>query len=103
MAKMVLDWINQQIAMATALDAYLTDAIEKARAEGQTDPEKIKFVEEEVQKQAAEVCRKHKIDGIVVIGGDGSYRGALALSHHGINTITIERLFRLLCNFICTN
>ena len=42
------------------------------------------FVEEEVQKQAAEVCRKHKIDAVVVIGGDGSYRGALALSKQGI-------------------
>lgn len=40
--------LNQQIAMATDLDEYLTSAIEKARADGQTDPEKIKFVEEEV-------------------------------------------------------
>ena len=34
-----------------------------------------------------EICRKHGIDGIVVIGGDGSYRGAQALSRLGINTI----------------
>ena len=31
--------------------------------------------------------RKHGIDGIVVIGGDGSYKGAGALSRNGINTI----------------
>ncbi len=45
------------------------------------------FAELEVQQKAAEICRKHGIDGIVVIGGDGSYRGALALSRQGINTV----------------
>ncbi len=45
------------------------------------------FREEEVQEKAAEICNKHSIDGIIVIGGDGSYRGAQALSRHGINTI----------------
>lgn len=39
------------------------------------------------QKKGAEICKKHGIDGIVVIGGDGSYRGAQALSRTGINTI----------------
>lgn len=45
------------------------------------------FRTEEGQKKGAEICRKHGIDGIVVIGGDGSYRGAQALSKQGINTI----------------
>ena len=36
---------------------------------------------------AADICRKHGIDGLVVIGGDGSYRGAQALARNGINTI----------------
>ena len=40
-------------------------------------------------KEGAEICRKHGIDGIVVIGGDGSYRGAQKLSQNGINTIGI--------------
>ena len=40
--------LNQQIEMATDLDAYLTDAVAKARADGAADPERIKFVEEEV-------------------------------------------------------
>ena len=44
------------------------------------------FRTEEGVKKGAEICRKHKIDGIVVIGGDGSYRGAQKLSHEGINT-----------------
>lgn len=42
---------------------------------------------EEGQKKAADVCRKFGIDGLVVIGGDGSYRGAQALAKQGINTI----------------
>lgn len=49
----------------------------------------LEFVEEEGQRRGAEICRKHGIDGIIVIGGDGSYRGAQALSHQGINTIGI--------------
>ncbi len=45
------------------------------------------FKTEEGQQKGADVCRKYGIDGLVVIGGDGSYRGAQALSRHGINTI----------------
>ncbi|MBE6473172.1 MAG: toxic anion resistance protein [Coriobacteriaceae bacterium] len=40
--------LNQQIAMATDLDSYLTNAIEQARVNPDTDPEKVKFVEEEI-------------------------------------------------------
>ena len=47
----------------------------------------MEFMEEEGQQRGADICRKHGIDGIVVIGGDGSYRGAQKLSHLGINTI----------------
>jgi 6-phosphofructokinase 1 len=43
----------------------------------------------EGQKKAADICRKHGIDGIVVIGGDGSFRGAGKLSENGINTIGV--------------
>lgn len=49
----------------------------------------LEFHEEYVQKEAADLCRKHGIDGIVVIGGDGSFRGAQALSAQGINTIGV--------------
>lgn len=45
------------------------------------------FKTSEGQQKGAEICKKHGIDGIVVIGGDGSYRGAQALSRLGINTI----------------
>ena len=47
------------------------------------------FKTEEGQLKGADICKKHGIDGLVVIGGDGSYRGAQALARHGINTIGI--------------
>ena len=47
------------------------------------------FCTEEGQKKGAEICRKHGIDGIVVIGGDGSFQGARKLAALGINTIGI--------------
>lgn len=47
------------------------------------------FHTEEGQQQGADVCRKLGIDGLVVIGGDGSYRGAQALARHGVNTVGI--------------
>lgn len=49
----------------------------------------LEFKKPEYQEKGAEICRKHGIDGIVVIGGDGSYRGAQALSRQGINTVGI--------------
>lgn len=49
----------------------------------------LEFKEPEVQAKGAEICRKHGIDGLVVIGGDGSYRGAQALARNGINTIGV--------------
>ena len=48
------------------------------------------FKTEEGQQKGADICKKHGIDGLVVIGGDGSYRGAQALSKHGINTIGFD-------------
>ena len=47
----------------------------------------LEFKTPEGQKKGADICHKHGIDGMVVIGGDGSYRGAQALSRQGINTI----------------
>ncbi len=47
------------------------------------------FKTKEGQERGAEVCRKHGIDGLVVIGGDGSYRGAQKLAALGINTIGV--------------
>ena len=43
----------------------------------------------EGQKKAAETCRRHGIDGLVVVGGDGSFAGAQKLADLGINAIGI--------------
>ncbi|MBQ0025864.1 MAG: 6-phosphofructokinase [Lachnospiraceae bacterium] len=47
------------------------------------------FHQPETQKKAAEILKKHEIDALVVIGGDGSFRGALALSEYGINVMGV--------------
>ena len=48
-----------------------------------------RFKTEEGVKEAVEVCKKHGIEGIVVIGGDGSFRGARDLSLAGIPCVGI--------------
>ncbi|MCI5857619.1 MAG: 6-phosphofructokinase [Agathobacter sp.] len=47
----------------------------------------LEFVTPEGQQKGAEICKKHGIDAIVVIGGDGSFKGAQKLAALGINTI----------------
>lgn len=49
----------------------------------------MEFKTPEGQEKGAAICRKHGIDGIVVIGGDGSYMGAQKLARLGINTVGI--------------
>ena len=61
----------------------------------------MEFMTEEGQKRGAEVCRKHGIDGIVVIGGDGSFRGAQKLAAQGINTIGLPGTIDL--DIACTD
>ena len=45
------------------------------------------FKEPAVVDKACEILRENEIDALVVIGGDGSYRGAKALTDRGINCI----------------
>lgn len=47
------------------------------------------FKTEEGMAAAIQNCKKHGIEGIVVIGGDGSYRGARDLSLKGIPCVGI--------------
>jgi 6-phosphofructokinase 1 len=47
------------------------------------------FKTKEGQERGAEVCKKHGIDGLVVIGGDGSFQGARKLAALGVNTIAL--------------
>ncbi len=48
-----------------------------------------KFKTEEGMQQAIDNCKKYGIEGVVVIGGDGSYRGARDLSLRGIPCVGI--------------
>ena len=76
--------LNEEIRDMTAKD--VSDTIER----GGTILYTARCAEmrtEEGQQQAAEICRKHGIDGLVVIGGDGSFAGAQKLANLGINTI----------------
>jgi len=43
----------------------------------------------EGQQRAAGTCRLLGLDGIVAIGGDGTFRGAEALSRHGVSVVGI--------------
>ena len=61
----------------------------------------MEFKTEEGQKKGADICRKHGIDGLVVIGGDGSFRGAQRLANLGINTIGIPGTIDL--DIACTD
>lgn len=47
------------------------------------------FKSEEGQRKGLEWLRKNGIDGLIVIGGDGSFRGALNLTQLGFPTIGI--------------
>ena len=49
----------------------------------------MEFTTEDGQKEGAEICKKHGIDGIIVIGGDGSFRGAQKLAALGVNTVGV--------------
>ena len=61
----------------------------------------MEFTTPEGQQKGADICRKHGIDGIVVSGGDGSFRGAGKLSALGINTIGLPGTIDL--DIACTD
>lgn len=61
----------------------------------------LEFIEPEYQKKGADICKAHGIDGLVVIGGDGSFKGAQKLSALGINTIGVPGTIDL--DIACTD
>ena len=61
----------------------------------------LEFKTAEGQERGAEICKKHGIDGLVVIGGDGSFQGAQKLAHLGVNTIGIPGTIDL--DIACTD
>lgn len=59
------------------------------------------FLEVEYQDRAAEMCRIFGIDGLVVIGGDGSFRGAQKLSQRGISVVGVPGTIDL--DIVCSD
>ena len=53
------------------------------------------------QQNAAAICKKYGLDGLVVIGGDGSFQGAQALANLGVNTVGIPGTIDL--DIACTD
>ncbi len=61
----------------------------------------LEFIQPEGQQRGAEMCKVFGIDGLVVIGGDGSFKGAEKLAGLGINTIAIPGTIDL--DIACTD
>ena len=49
----------------------------------------LAFKTPEGMAKALETCRKNRIDAVIAIGGDGTFRGATELANHGIPTIGV--------------
>ena len=49
----------------------------------------LEFMTKEGQKKAVSTCKFLGLDSIIAIGGDGTFRGAQALSRYGINVVCI--------------
>ncbi len=47
------------------------------------------FKTEEGMQKAVATCKEHGIDAVVVLGGDGTFRGATDLTNHGIPSVGI--------------
>ena len=78
--------LNEEITDLTARD--VSDTISKGGTFLYT-ARCAEFRKAEGQDRGAEICRKHGIEGLVVIGGDGSFAGAQKLAERGINTIGV--------------
>lgn len=78
--------LNEDIIDMTARD--VSDTIQRGGTILQT-ARCQEMCTEEGQQRAAAICKKYEIDGLIVIGGDGSFKGARALSNLGVNTIGI--------------
>lgn len=59
------------------------------------------FMKPEVQERGAKICEVFGIDALVVIGGNGSFKGAQALSKFGISVVGIPATIDLDIN--CTD
>ncbi len=90
--------LQEEIYEMTSLD--VADIIQMGGTILQTARCK-EFTTPEGQQKGAEICRKHGIDGMIVIGGDGSFRGAHKLAGLGINTVGVPGTIDL--DIACTD
>ena len=90
--------LKEEIIDMSARD--VSDIIERGGTVLQTARCKTMRTEEGQQKAAA-ICKKYGIDGLVVIGGDGSFAGAQKLANLGVNTIGIPGTIDL--DIACTD
>lgn len=59
------------------------------------------MLEVEGQQKAAAICKKYGIDALVVIGGDGSFKGAQALAEYGVRVVGVPGTIDL--DIACTD
>ena len=78
--------INEEIIDMTAVN--VSDTIQRGGTILQT-ARCAEMRTPEGKQTAANVCKKHGIDALVVIGGDGSFAGAQKLANLGINTVGV--------------
>ncbi len=78
--------LNEDIIDLSARD--VSDTIQRGGTILQT-ARCLEMCTDEGQQKAAAICKKYDIDGLVVIGGDGSFAGAQRLSHYGVNTVGV--------------
>ena len=90
--------LNEEIIDLSARD--VSDTIERGGTILQT-ARCAEMRTEEGQQKAAAICKKYGIDGLVVIGGDGSFAGAQKLANFGINTIGLPGTIDL--DIACTD
>ena len=55
------------------------------------------FTTDEGVAQAVRTCRYAGIDGVIAIGGDGTFRGAQKLSAAGVNTVGVPATIDTRC------
>ncbi len=90
--------LNEEIRDMTARD--VSDTISRGGTILYT-ARSSEFRTSEGQDRGAEICRSHGIDGLVVIGGDGSFAGAQQLAARGISTIGVPGTIDL--DIACTD
>ena len=69
------------------LDAYAVTNIINHGATILKSARAVDFKTEEGMQKAIATCKRHNIDGIIAIGGDGTFRGATDLTNRGIPCI----------------